>query len=33
MFFNKTLKSIFSENISTKYSRYSPSHNKDIIEL
>ena len=33
MFLYKTLKSIFSENISTKYSRYSPSHNKDIIEL
>ena len=33
MFLNKTLKSIFSENISTKYSRYSPSHNKDIIEI
>ena len=33
MFLNKTLKSIFSENISTKYSRYSPSHNKDIIEF
>ena len=33
MFLNKTLKSIFSENISTKYSRYSPSHNKEIIEL
>ena len=32
-FLNKTLKEIFSENISTKYSRYSPSHNKDLIEL
>ena len=33
MFLNKTLKSIFSENISTKYSCYSPSHNRDIIDL
>ncbi len=33
IFLNKTLKEIFSENISSKYSRYSPSHNKDLIEL
>ena len=33
IFLNKTLKEIFSENISTKYSRYSPSHNKDLIEF
>jgi len=32
-FINKTLKEIFSENISSKYSRHSPSHNKDIIEM
>ena len=32
-FLNKTLKEIFSENISTKYTRYSPSHNKDLIEF
>ena len=32
-FLNKTLKEIFSEDISTKYSRHSPSHNKDIIEM
>ena len=32
LFLNKTLKTIFSENISTKYSRYSPTHNKDLIE-
>jgi len=31
-FLNKTLKEIFSENISTKYTKYSPSHNKDLIE-
>ena len=29
---NRTLKSIFSEDISNKYSRYSPKHNKDLIE-
>ena len=32
-FLNKTLKEIFSENISTKYTRYSHSHNKDLIEF
>ena len=32
-FINKTLKEIFSENIISKYSRHSPSHNKDIIEM
>ena len=32
LFLNKTLQTIFSENISTKYSRYSPTHNKDLIE-
>ena len=32
LFLNKTLETIFSENISTKYSRYSPTHNKDLIE-
>ena len=32
-FINKTIKEIFSENISSKYSRYPPSHNKDIIEM
>ena len=32
-FLNKTLKEIFSEDISTKYSRHSPSHNRDIIEM
>lgn len=32
-FLNKTLREIFSENISTKYSRYSPSHNKNLIEF
>ena len=32
-FLNKTLKEIFSEDISTKYSRYSRSHNKDLIEF
>ena len=32
LFLNKTLETIFSENISTKYSRYSPNHNKDLIE-
>ena len=26
------METIFSENISTKYSRYSPNHNKDLIE-
>jgi hypothetical protein len=31
-FLNKTLKLIFSEDISSKYKRYSPSHNKDVIE-
>ena len=29
---NKTLKSIFSEDISSKYSRYSQKHNKNIID-
>ena len=29
---NKTLKSIFSDNISSKYSRYLPNHNKNLIE-
>ena len=29
---NRTLGSIFSEEISTKYTRYSPNHNKEIIE-
>ena len=29
---NRTLKSIFSEDISNKYLRYSPKHNKDLIE-
>ena len=29
---NKTLKSIFSDNISSKYSRYLPNHNKKLIE-
>lgn len=33
LFLKKTLREIFSENISTKYSRYSPSHNKDLIEF
>jgi len=28
----RTLKSIFSEEVSEKYSRYSPEHNKDLIE-
>ena len=32
-FINKTIKEIFSENISSKYSRHPPSHNKDIIEM
>ena len=32
-FLKKTLREIFSENISTKYSRYSPSHNKVLIEF
>jgi hypothetical protein len=32
-FIDKTLKKIFSEDIRTKYSRYPPSHNKDIIEM
>jgi len=31
-FLNKTLKSIFSEDISPKYTKYSPSHNKDVID-
>ena len=29
---NRELKSIFSEDISDKYTRYSPKHNKDLIE-
>ena len=29
---NRTLKSIFSEDISSKYTRYSPKHNKESIE-
>ena len=29
---NRTLSSIFSEKISSKYSRHSPNHNKEIIE-
>ena len=32
-FINKTIKEIFSENISSKYSRHPPSHNKDIIKM
>ena len=32
-FINKTIKEIFSENISSKYSRHPPSHNKHIIEI
>jgi hypothetical protein len=31
-FLNKTLGSIFSEDVSTKYSRYSINHNKNLIE-
>lgn len=31
LFLNKTLESIFSEDISTKYSRYSLNHNKELI--
>ena len=31
-FLNKTLKDIFSEDISTKYSTYSLSHNKELIK-
>ena len=31
-FLNKTLKDIFSDNISTKYSTYSSSHNRDLIK-
>ena len=31
-FLNKTLKSIFSEEVSGKYLRYNPNHNKDLIE-
>ena len=29
---NRTLKSIFSEEVSGKYLRYNPNHNKDLIE-
>ena len=29
---NRTLKSIFSEDISSKYTRYSPKHNKNLID-
>ena len=32
MFLNKTLEDIYSENISTKYSRHSLNHNKDLIK-
>ena len=32
IFLNKKLKLIFSEDISTKYSRYPSSHNKDLID-
>ena len=32
LFLNKTLETIFSETISTKYSRYDPNHNKDLIK-
>lgn len=31
-FLNKTLKDIFSDNLSTKYRKYSPQHNKTLIE-
>jgi len=32
VFMNKTLQSIFSEDVSTKYSRYCINHNKNLIE-
>ena len=32
LFLNKTLSSIFSEEISSKYSRFNPNHNKDLIQ-
>lgn len=31
-FLNKSLKSIYSEDVSSKYTRYTPSHNKNLIE-
>ena len=31
-FLKRTLKSIFSEEVSSKYLRYNPNHNKDLIE-
>ena len=31
-FLNATLKMIFSEDVSSKYSKYSPSHNRDLIK-
>ena len=31
-FLNKTLKSIYSEEVSSKYTRYTPTHNKNLIE-
>lgn len=31
-FLNKKIRDIFSEEISTKYSRYSPEHNKNLIQ-
>ena len=32
LFLHKTIQSIFSDNISTKYSRYNPEHNKELIK-
>jgi hypothetical protein len=32
LFLSKSIEEIFSEDISTKYSRYNPSHNRDIIK-
>ena len=32
LLFNKSLQSIFSEDISKRYSKFNPNHNKNIIE-